>query len=56
MTFCNGKGKVKAAHLCFEHWGSTIGFLIKGFQNYLDSSVNLAQSFWITICVLDAAL
>jgi len=31
VTFCNGKGKVKTAHLCFEHWGSTIGFLIRGF-------------------------
>jgi len=56
VTSCNGKGEAKAAHPCFEHWGSTIGFLIRGLQNHLDSGVNSAQSFWTTICVLDAAL
>jgi len=34
--------KAKAVYPCFEHWGSTIGFLIRGLQNHLDSSVNLA--------------
>jgi len=43
VTFCNGKGEVKAAHPCFERWGSTIGFLIRGFQNHLDSGVNSAH-------------
>jgi len=56
VTSCNGKGEAKAAHPCFEHWGSTIGFLIRRLQNHLDSGVNLAQSFWTTICILDAAL
>ena len=56
VTFCNVKGEVKAAYLCFECWDSTIGFLIRRLQNYLNSSVNSAQSFWTTICVLDATL
>ena len=26
-----GKGEVKVAYPCFQHWGSTIGFYIRGF-------------------------
>jgi len=42
VTSCNSKDKAKTVHPCFEHWGSTIGFLIRGLQNHLDSGVNLA--------------
>ena len=45
VASCNGKGEAKAAHPCFKHWGSTIRFLIRGLQNHLDSSVNLALTW-----------
>ena len=32
VTSCNGKGEAKAAHPCFERWGSTIGFWLGDYK------------------------